>query len=127
MRAFTVYSFMFGLGVSAPLSALPGAAMDTFPRELSGVWNPVPYECGEAQAGENDMRFEISGKERRNFEDLESVEVVVRISDAPLAWRIQTVSNVVGGDAGQSRIYIRGARYLFVTDGGRMDQYRQCD
>ena len=98
----------------------------SFPAELQGTWNPVPHDCGLRSDAENDMRFEISGPLRMNYEDVETVSAVVAIPGTPMAWRLTAVSNVVGDEQGQARVYVLGDCYLFVTDGDRMDQYLRC-
>lgn len=107
--------------------AAPGGHALAFPKQLQGTWNPVPYDCKVFPEAENDMRFEVSGPLRQNFEDIETVVAVAQVSDSPRTWRVITTSNVLGADDGQAQVYVLGDRYLFVTDGHRMDQYVQCD
>ena len=112
---------------ASPLMAASAADRShAFPPALQGEWNPVPFDCKEAQEVANDMRFEIAGPLRGNFEDIETISSVVQVADSPDAWRVVTISNVVGSGEGQARIYVLGRKYLFVTDGDRMDQYVRC-
>ncbi len=117
----------FALVVAAVLqsSASYAAEADTFPPQLHGVWNPVPHDCGSLDDG-NDLRFEVSAGLRMNHEDVETLVETAELPGSPEAWRLTTTSNVVGSDEGQPRIYVLGRKYLFVTDGDRMDQYVQC-
>lgn len=98
----------------------------SFPPQLQGTWHPAPHDCGSPGGDGNDMHFEISADQRLNFEDIETAIEVTELPGTPRTWRLTTTSNVVGDDAGQARIYVLGAKYLFVTDGDRMDQYLQC-
>lgn len=112
--------------LASPAAASPTVPPAVFPAELQGIWNPAPYDCGSSPEAENDMRFEVAGPLRMNHEDIETALSVSELPGTPQAWRLTTASNVVGDAEGQSRIYVLGARYLFVTDGDRMDQYLQC-
>lgn len=107
-------------------SAPPAAQGASFPERLQGTWHPAPYDCGSPQGAGNDMRFEVSGRLRMSYEDIETVVAIAGLPGSPEAWRVTTTSNVVGSDEGQSRIYVLGKKYLFVSDGDRMDQYLQC-
>lgn len=109
-----------------PAFAAPPTAPAGFPAELQGIWNPVPYDCMATPEAENDMRFEVTGPLRTNHEDIETAVAVAELPGIPRAWRLTTTSNVVGDDEGQSRIYVLGSSYLFVSDGDRMDQYMRC-
>lgn len=114
------------LPLSAFAETAAAAPPPPFPAELQGVWHPAPYDCESSTDAENDMRFEVSGHRRLNYEDIETSIQVVALRGSPLTWRLTTASNVVGDDAGQARVYVLGQKYLFVTDGDRMDQYLQC-
>lgn len=114
------------LPAAAPGLASPTTPRASFPEELQGTWNPVPYDCATSQEAENDLRFEVAGTVRTNYEDVETVTSANKIAGSPKAWRLTTTSNVLGDEQGQSRIYVLGQKYLFITDGDRMDQYIQC-
>jgi hypothetical protein len=111
------------------VAATDGATQPFFPAELQGTWNPAPYDCSSTAAAEaeNDMRFELSGQVRNNFEDIEQVIAVRRVVDMPATWQVISASNVVGDEDGHSVLYVLGDRYLFVTDGHRMDEYVRCN
>lgn len=111
---------------ASPGIASPATLPASFPVQLQGTWNPIPYDCAASPEIENDMRFEVSGRLRMNYEDVETLVSAAELPGSPQAWRLTTTSNVVGTDEGQSRIYVLGQKYLFVTDGDRMDQYLQC-
>ncbi|MEN1960026.1 hypothetical protein WCE41_06785 [Luteimonas sp. MJ246] len=127
MRVATILSLVC-LAVPVTFAvAASGGPPAAFPTQLQGTWNPVPYDCGLFPEAENDMRFEVSGPLRQNFEDIETIVFMTRISESPHTWRVTSTSNVLGTDDGQTQIYVLGDRYLFVTDGDRMDQYVKCD
>ena len=115
------------LSFAAPLALASQAnGQVSFPAQLQGTWNPAPYDCGSAPEAANDMRFAVSDRNRVNYEDIETLVSIVEIPGSPTAWRLTTTSNVVGTAEGQSRVYVLGQKYLFVSDGDRMDQYLQC-
>lgn len=120
-------SLALALVLATTLQPFASSASDAevFPSALHGTWNPVPHDCNVRDDG-NDLRFEISGSSRTNHEDIERLVGAIELPGIPAAWRLVTVSNVVGPEEGQSRIYVLGRKYLFVTDGDRMDQYVQC-
>ena len=127
MRIAVIVSLIC-LAVAATFAvAAPGGQPAVFPEQRQGTWNPVPYDCKISAGAENDMRFEVAGPLRQNFEDIETIVAVAQVSDSPRAWRVTTTSNVLGTDDGQAQVYVLGDRYLFVSDGDRMDQYVQCD
>ncbi len=127
LLALLLVSLLPTIGMSEGRAEVARASA-MFPSELHGKWNPAPYSCSrEAEEADNDMRFEIVGTERNNYEDIERIRSATRISEAPAAWRIVSVSNVVGDNKGRASIYVLGPRYLFVTDGLRTDQFVRCN
>lgn len=99
----------------------------SFPADLHGTWYPAPHDCNANGGDGNDMRFDFSAGTRQNFEDIETFIDLAEFPGVPRTWRLTTRSNVVGDDTGQARIYVLGPRYLFVTDGERVDRYVQCE
>lgn len=112
--------------ILASLHATAAAASAAvFPAELRGVWEPS-RPCDTAALTDRDSRFEITERQRRNYEETEDIRSAQLLTDSPLTWRIVTTSDIGPPDLAQPRIYVLQDDLLAVSDGQSARMYMRC-
>lgn len=118
------------LSTAAALIALASMAgiahaAPTFPRELSGTWDMGPQKCVLPVNPDSDSPMRITGSRIQNYEDVDELLRIKRISSRPLAWHVTTTNDIAPGVI-QRDIYVLDGDMLTVTSGSATVEYMRC-
>ena len=103
------------------------AQQSALPPELRGAWDLSDSKCRAIDTHESDSRIEIDSRELHGYEHTESLKSVVKVSEAPSAWRIVSISNIAPPEIqGDAVIYVLGGDELTISDGESVSAYVRC-
>ncbi len=98
-----------------------------FPPELRGAWDLSDSKCRAIDIHESDSRIEIDGRELHGYEHTESLKSAMKVSEAPSAWRIVSISNIAPPEIQEDAvIYVLGGDDLTISDGESASVYVRC-
>lgn len=92
---------------------------------MLGVWEPE-LPCDPGEASDRDGRFEITGRQRLNYEEIEDLVSADLLTSSPRTWRILTTSNIGPEGLEQPFIYVLEGDLLTVADGRSARMYMRC-
>ncbi|MEN1956250.1 hypothetical protein [Luteimonas changyuni] len=114
---------LFLIALCAPVFA--AAEGTSFPAPMLGVWEPE-LPCDPGEASDRDGRFEITGRQRLNYEEIEDLVSADLLTSSPRTWRILTTSNIGPEGLEQPFIYVLEGDLLTVADGRSARMYMRC-
>lgn len=129
MRFRTVLgSCLLSLVVPMTTTADPGAGERThFPAEILGVWDAYPLPCVDDGPSDSDTRIHVVENVLHGYENNDALRSINQIADAPMTWRIVTVSDVAPSEIqGEADIYVLRGNTLTITNGERAHTYVRC-
>lgn len=125
VRTFAVLSFLF-LALSTTAGE-PTAAAARFPVQLHGVWDAYPLPCVDDGPSDSDTRIQIAPEVLHGYENNDALRSLEKISDAPAAWRVVTISDIAPAELqGEADIYVLRGNVLTITNGERSSTYVRC-
>lgn len=98
-----------------------------FPSELLGVWDAYPLPCVDDGPSDSDTRIHIEMDVLHGYENNDVLESIERISEAPMTWRVVTISDIAPSEIqGEADIYVLRTDTLTITNGERANTYIRC-
>lgn len=119
------YTVLALLLVALCSSAAACAAEPVFPAPMLGFWEPE-LPCDQGETSDRDGRFEITGRQRLNYEEIEDLVSAELLASSPRTWRILTTSNIGPEGLEQPFIYVLDDNVLTVADGRSARTYMRC-
>ncbi len=99
----------------------------SFPSELRGAWDLSDDKCRAIDTHESDSRIEIGARVLQGYEHAESLISIRKISEAPLVWRVISISNIAPPEIqGDAVFYVLGGDRLTISDGESTKVYVRC-
>lgn len=114
--------FVFASLLAQSLSA---HAAPAFPSDLKGTWNLGPEACVLPVNPDADGPRRVTSTRIENYEDVEALVHIKRISLKPLAWHVTTTNEIAPGVVSRE-IYVLDGDRLTVTNGGNSVQWVRC-
>lgn len=98
-----------------------------FPAEILGVWDAYPLPCVDDGPSDSDTRIHVGKDVLHGYENNDALRSIEQVADAPLTWRVVTVSDVAPSEIqGEADIYVLRGDTLTITNGERAHTYIRC-
>lgn len=108
------------------LASTTGNDTSRFPQQIHGTWDLGPGPCKLPVNPDSDSVIRIKGDLIQGYEDTETPRRVSRISDDPMAWRVEGTESYGGEEVDYTSIFVVNDDSLVMTSGTHAVHYVRC-